>query len=90
MKFKPSTLIALTTATLAIAIGTAFAVPTHMSITTYFSDATKTEPVGESIVLCNGSTSVEGIATRFTEVIAVECPRNAKPCDPENNSRTCK
>lgn len=50
IKFKVGITLAVITS--ALAIGNAFAIPIHMTFTTYFSDAIKTKVVGEAEVLC--------------------------------------
>ena len=71
--------IALYAASAAIAIGAGFAAvsvtaaPPTMIETTYYSDATLTNPVGYRFRACNGRTTTRGTVTPYKEVTAEPC-----------------
>lgn len=85
MKVKGITSLILISSALFMPMSNVLAVPTHASFTTYYSDASKTTPVGSRVLLCNGSRSMVGSETPFVEVETIECPCSF----PQKNRDNC-
>lgn len=82
MALKKTTKIKILAAVIAassVAVGVAFALPAYSVETSYFSDATKTEEVGSSILTCNGNYTLSGQETTYTTVQMEYCGNTQWP-----------
>jgi Family of unknown function (DUF6289) len=89
--FIAATALLATTALSLLAIATsqnAVALPANEVTTTYYSNASKTEEVGELTLFCNGQRSIQGRKTAYASRSSSPC--NSSPKPPSQEGLPCE